>query len=128
MSGPAQDTFAELIGVRVERLAPGHTRAYLTVGPQHLNPHGTTHGSALYSLAGAAIAAAINDEQTSGVVYSASINYHAPTREGDALVADAVLGEVQGKDADVTVEITKVDDGSAVATSIASAKIRPRQV
>jgi acyl-CoA thioesterase len=98
------------------------------VGPQHLNPHGTTHGSALYSLSGAAIAAALNDELTSGVVWQASIDYVAPSREGDELIAQALLGPIEGKDVKVTVDITRADDGSSVATSVASARIRPRQV
>ena len=126
MSAPSPDTFAELIGVRVERLSPGRTRAYLTVGAQHLNPHGTTHGSALYSLSGAAIAAALNDDVTSGLVWKASIEYLAPSREGDELTAEAVVGEVQGKDAEVVVNITRAVDETLIATSVASAKIRPR--
>ena len=126
MSAPSPDTFAELIGVRVERLSPGRTRAHLTIGPRHLNPHGTTHGSALYSLSGAAIAAALNDDLTSGLVWKASIEYLAPSREGDELTAEAVVGEVQGKDADVVVNITRAIDETLIATSVASAKIRPR--
>ena len=128
MSAPSPDTFAELIGVRVERLLPGRTRAYLTVGLQHLNPHGTTHGSALYSLSGAAIAAALNDELTSGLVWKASIEYLAPSREGDELTAEAIVGEGQGKDVDVNVTITRAADDTLVATSVANAKIRPRQL
>ena len=126
MSAPSPDTFAELIGVRVERLSTGRTRAHLTIGPQHLNPHGTTHGSALYSLSGAAIAAALNDDLTSGLVWQASIEYLAPSREGDELTAEAVVGEVQGKDAEVVVNITRTVDETLIATSVASAKIRPR--
>ena len=127
MDDVAQDTFAAFIGASVERLAPGHARANLTIGQNHLNPHGTAHGAVLYSLAGVAIAASINDETTSGIVWSASIDYVTPGRLGDELVADAVVEPVQENQAHVVVTISRPLDGVVVATSLARAKIRPRK-
>lgn len=42
--------FADLIGMTVERTGPGSARAQLTVGPDHLNPHGVLHGAVLFAL------------------------------------------------------------------------------
>jgi len=126
MGDVAQDTFAALIGASVERCAAGNAQAKLTVGPNHLNPHGTAHGAVLYSLAGVAIAASINDETTSGIVWSASIDYVAPGRLGDELVAEAVVEPLADKHANVIVTITRPSDGVVVARSLAKAKIRPR--
>jgi len=127
MDAFAQDTFAQFIGASVERLAPGCARANLTIGPNHLNPHGTAHGAVLYSLAGVAIAASINDETTSGIVWSASIDYLAPGRLGDDLVAEAVVEPLIENQANVAVTITRPLDGVVVATSVARAKIRARK-
>jgi acyl-CoA thioesterase len=126
MGDVAQDTFAALIGASVERCAAGNAQAKLIIGPNHLNPHGTAHGAVLYSLAGVAIAASINDETTSGIVWSASIDYVAPGRLGDELVAEAVVEPLADKHANVIVTITRPSDGVVVATSLAKAKIRPR--
>jgi len=127
MDDVAQDTFAALIGASVERLAPGCARANLSIGQNHLNPHGTAHGAVLYSLAGVAIAASINDETTSGIVWSASIDYLAPGRLGDDLVAEAVVEPLAENQANVAVTITRPLDGVVVATSVARAKIRARK-
>ena len=55
MSTPSRpDTFAALLGITVTRLGPGRTESAVTIGPDHLNPHGTAHGALLYSLAVAA--------------------------------------------------------------------------
>ncbi len=126
MAELGQDTFAEFIGATVERLESGRAQSQLTIGANHLNPHGTAHGAVLYSLSGVAIAAAINDEQTSGIVFSASIDYLAPSRDGDLLVAEAVVDEDAPNQWTVAVTITRPSDGVVVATATASAKLRPR--
>ncbi len=123
---PAQDTFAEFIGATVRRIEPGRTQAQLTIGPHHRNPHGTAHGGVLFSLAGVAIAASINDAETSGIVWAATIDYLAPAREGDELIADAVVERGATNQATVTVTVTRPADGVVVATASASAKVRAR--
>ena len=126
MADVGQDTFAEFIGATVERLEPGRAEARLTIGANHLNPHGTAHGAVLYSLSGVAIAASINDVETSGIVFSASIDYVAPARLGDELVAVAVVEHLPENQGTVAVTITRPSDGVVVATASASAKLRPR--
>ncbi len=68
MSGPGHDEFAALLGIEVARRGPGHTVATLTTGASHANPHGTVHGAVFYAVAGAAVAAAANDEDHSGII------------------------------------------------------------
>jgi len=87
-SGPKDDAFAALLGIDVRRVAAGHTVATLTTGDQHGNPHGTVHGAVFYAVAGAAVAAAANDEEHSGIVTSVLVEYLRPAAIGDVLRAE----------------------------------------
>jgi acyl-CoA thioesterase len=87
-AGPKNDAFAALLGIEVERRAPGHTVATLTTTDDHANPHGTVHGAVFYAVAGAAVAAAANDAEHSGIVTSVLVEYLRPGDLGDTLVAE----------------------------------------
>lgn len=43
--------FAELVGLRVDAQQTGSSTLSLSIGPQHLNPHGVVHGAVSYALA-----------------------------------------------------------------------------
>ena len=86
--GPGGDEFAALLGVEVERLGPGHTVASLTTDGRHANPHGTVHGAVFYAVAGAAVAAAANDDEHSGIISSVLVEYLQPAAIGDVLQAE----------------------------------------
>ena len=62
--------------------------ARLTTGPDHANPHGTVHGAVFYAVAGAAVAAAANDEEHSGIISSVLVEYLQPAAIGDELYAE----------------------------------------
>ncbi len=87
-AGPKNDAFAALLGIEVQRQGPGHTVATLTTTEQHANPHGTVHGAVFYAVAGAAVAAAANDEEHSGIVTSVLVEYLRPADIGDVLRAE----------------------------------------
>ena len=55
---------------------------------QHANPHGTVHGAVFYAVAGAAVAAAANDDEHSGIISSVLVEYLQPASIGDELFAD----------------------------------------
>ena len=88
MSGPGHDEFAALLGIEVARRGQGHTVATLTTGASHANPHGTVHGAVFYAVAGAAVAAAANDEDHSGIISSVLVEYLQPAALGDQLYAE----------------------------------------
>src|SRR5271168_3627123 len=88
MSGPQADAFAALLGIDVERRGAGHTVAVLTTDERHANPHGTVHGAVFYAVAGAAVAAAANDADHSGIITSVSVEYLQPAAIGDELFAE----------------------------------------
>ncbi len=87
MSELLEDRFAELLGITVARLGPGRTRAELRTGADHTNPHGTVHGAVFYAVAGAAVAAAANDDESSGIITSVLVEYLRPVQPGDLLRA-----------------------------------------
>ena len=67
---------------------PGHTVATLTTDGRHANPHGTVHGAVFYAVAGAAVAAAANDDEHSGIISSVLVEYLQPAAIGDELCAE----------------------------------------
>jgi acyl-CoA thioesterase len=87
-AGPKKDEFAALLGIQVERLGPGHAVATLHTDGRHANPHGTVHGAVFYAVAGAAVAAAANDEDHSGIISSVLVEYLRPAAIGDVLRAE----------------------------------------
>ena len=86
--GPEKDEFAGLLGIEVRRHGPGHTVATLTTDGRHANPHRTVHGAVFYAVAGAAVAAAANDEEHSGIISSVLVEYLQPASLGDVLYAE----------------------------------------
>jgi acyl-CoA thioesterase len=90
VAGPQPDEFAALLGIEVQREGPGHTVATLTTGEGHANPHGTVHGAVFYAVAGAAVAAAANDEESSGIISSVLVEYLQGAALGDQLYAEVM--------------------------------------
>jgi acyl-CoA thioesterase len=88
--GPQDDRFAALLGIEVRREGPGHTVATLATSDVHANPHGTVHGAVFYAVAGAAVAAAANDEESSGIISSVLVEYLQPAALGDELYAEVL--------------------------------------
>jgi acyl-CoA thioesterase len=87
-AGPQKDEFAALLGIDVRRLGPAHTVATLTTDHRHANPHGTVHGAVFYAVAGAAVAAAANDDEHSGIISSVLVEYLQSAALGDVLYAE----------------------------------------
>ncbi len=114
MAGPRPDAFAALLGIEVQRLGPGHTTARLATTEAHANPHGTVHGAVLYCVAGAAVAAAANDDERSGIISSVLIEYLAPSVLGDEVHAE-VRREVSTDREDIFTGTIRRRDGELLA-------------
>ncbi|WP_042396985.1 hydroxyphenylacetyl-CoA thioesterase PaaI [Streptacidiphilus carbonis] len=92
--GPAQLMFAAdqaSRGLGIELLEAGAGEAVLrmAVTPAMVNGHGTAHGGYLFLLADTAFACACNSHGPATVAAAADIDFVAPAREGDLLVATA---------------------------------------
>ncbi|MCX6399825.1 MAG: hotdog fold thioesterase [Propionibacteriales bacterium] len=124
MSSPRPDAYAALLGIDVVGHGGGRAEAHVVVSEDHLNPHGTAHGSFLFSLAGIALAAAANDDEHSGVVSAVHIDYLRPARPGDSLVARADLAERLAKEDLFVIRVTHGDELVARATGRANRRSR----
>jgi acyl-CoA thioesterase len=129
-AGPKADAFAALLGIDVQRRGPGHTVATLTTTEDHANPHGTVHGAVFYAVAGAAIAAAANDQEHSGIVTSVLVEYLRPAAIGNVLRAE-VSREVSTEREDIFVGTVhrgdESDPGEVLAWIRARGTRRSRQ-
>lgn len=118
------DAYARHLGVEITQLGGGHAESRVTVTGDHLNPHGTTHGAFLFSVAGIALAAAANNDTHSGVVSNVAIDYLRPVREGDELVARADVDERLPKEDIFVVKVYRGEEVVARATGRANRRER----
>ncbi|MDN4036871.1 hydroxyphenylacetyl-CoA thioesterase PaaI [Massilia sp. YIM B02443] len=100
-----RDPASQALGMTLDAIKPGYARMSMTVRPDMLNGHGTAHGGYIFMLADSAFAFACNSHNLNTVGAGCTIEYLAPGRAGDVLVAEAVEQALQGKTGvyDVTV-------------------------
>jgi len=110
-SSPKKDEFAALLGIEVERLGPGRALATLATDQRHANPHGTVHGAVFYAVAGAAVAAAANDDEHSGIVSSVLVEYLRPAALGDVLRAEITKEASTEREDILTGTVSRDDEG-----------------
>ena len=83
------DLFPKSLGIELVELASGRAVVAMTVTEGMANFHGTAHGGALFTLADTAFALSCNSHGTPAVALSVTMDYMAPARPGDRLVAVA---------------------------------------
>ena len=100
-----RDPASQALGMTLDAIGPGYARMSMTVRPDMLNGHGTAHGGYIFMLADSAFAFACNSHNANTVGAGCSIEYLAPGRLGEVLVAEALEQALQGKTGvyDVTV-------------------------
>ena len=90
MSNP----FASLIDLEVESRDDGKSTVSISIGPQHMNPHGVVHGAVLYALADTGMGAALYSTLEPGQICATieiKINYFKPVVQGKVRCEAAVL-------------------------------------
>ena len=100
----ARDTASRALGIDISDVSPGRATATMTVTDAMVQGHGTCHGGYLFLLADTAFAFACNSERAA-VASGADVDFLAPVREGDVLVAVAAERVHRGRSGlyDVTV-------------------------
>lgn len=100
-----RDEASKTLGMQILKMAPGYAKLSMTVRPDMLNGHHTCHGGFIFALADSAFAFACNSHNFSTVAAGCSIEYLAPGRQGDILIAEATEVTRSGKTGvyDVTV-------------------------
>ncbi len=83
------DQVAVNYDMELEEVRPGYARISMKVRSDMLNAVRLAHGGVTFSLADFAFAVAANSHGQVAVATSVNINYPAPAKEGDVLVAEA---------------------------------------
>jgi len=86
----AGDRASQALGIEILDVQPGRVRAAMTVRPDMTNGHGICHGGLIFTLADSAFAFACNSHGEAMVAAGASIEFLAPVRAGERLIATAV--------------------------------------
>ena len=86
----ARDMASKALGMRIVRVEPGFAELTMTVRADMVNGHAICHGGLIFTLADSAFAFACNSYNLNTVASGCAIDFLAPAREGDELVAEAV--------------------------------------
>lgn len=86
----SSDRASQMMGMRLEHMAPGCARVTMTVRADMLNGVGTCHGGFIFTLADSAFAFACNSHNELTVAAGCSIEFLQPGKLGDVLAAEAV--------------------------------------
>ncbi|CAA9305794.1 MAG: Acyl-coenzyme A thioesterase PaaD (Pse.pu.) (E. coli PaaI) [uncultured Frankineae bacterium] len=106
----ADDTASRALGIRLGDVGPGRATARLKVSATMLNGHGTCHGGYLFLLADTAFAFACNTRGAAVVAAGADVEFLAPVREDDELVAEAVERVLRGRSGVYDVTVRRGDE------------------
>jgi acyl-CoA thioesterase len=109
-----RDPASQALGMTLDAIRPGYARMRMRVREDMLNGHGTCHGGYIFMLADSAFAFACNSHNFNTVGAGCTIDYLAPGRAGDVLVAEAVERALSGKTGVYDVVVTD-QDGRKVA-------------
>jgi acyl-CoA thioesterase len=104
-----RDPASQALGMTLDAIRPGYARMRMRVRDDMLNGHGTCHGGYIFMLADSAFAFACNSHNFNTVGAGCTIDYLAPGRMGDVLVAEAVEQALAGKTGVYDVVVTDQD-------------------
>jgi acyl-CoA thioesterase len=93
------------LGMRLVEVGPGVAKLAMTVRRDMLNGHEICHGGFIFTLADSAFAYACNSYNLVTVASGCSIDFLAPAREGDELVAYAHERSASGRTGVYDIEV-----------------------
>ena len=93
----AEDEASRGLGMRVERMGPGTATLSMVVRPEMLNGFKICHGGFISTLADSAFAFACNSYNELTVAAGFTVDFIAPAKEGDVLMAEAKEVGVTGR-------------------------------
>ncbi|MFJ3259736.1 hydroxyphenylacetyl-CoA thioesterase PaaI [Pseudomonas sp. NPDC086581] len=100
-----RDQATRRMGIQLLDAGPGSARLSMRVREDMIQGHGTCHGGYLFALADSAFAFACNSYNDATVAVGCSIDYVAPAREGDELIASACEQSRSGRTGNYDVRI-----------------------
>lgn len=102
----ADEPVLDWFGFTIQEANDGTAVVTGTVAPQQVNGNGMTHGGVVFSIADQAFAMAANTVLPFAATVDAQIQFLAPTKGGDRLIATARTSFVDGRRAVIDVEVT----------------------
>ena len=109
-----RDPASQALGMELDEIRPGYARMTMAVRQDMLNGHQTCHGGYIFMLADSAFAFACNSHNHNTVGAGCTIEYLAPGKLGDRLVAEAVEQALSGKTGVYDVKVSN-QEGRIVA-------------
>ena len=109
-----RDPASQALGMKLSEIRPGYALMTMPVREDMLNGHRTCHGGYIFMLADSAFAFACNSHNHNTVGAGCSIDYIAPGREGELLVAEATEQALTGKTGVYDVKVSN-QDGRLIA-------------
>ena len=100
-----RDQATRRMGIQLLDAGPGSAKLSMRVREDMIQGHGTCHGGYLFALADSAFAFACNSYNDATVAIGCSIDYVAPAREGDELIASASEQSRSGRTGNYDVRI-----------------------
>lgn len=95
---PGVGPVAALLGARRTSMGGGRATFSLTIGPQHMNPHGVVHGGIVYTLVdfamGGALTSVLEGDERCATL-EVTIHYLAPVVSGELRAEAAVVSRTR---------------------------------
>ena len=110
----ARDTATQALGIRIAHIGPGFSELAMAVRADMLNGHEICHGGFIFTLADSSFAYACNSYNLNTVASGCAIDFLAPAREGDVLVAVAQERSISGRTGVYDIEV-KSEAGVKIA-------------
>jgi len=109
------DEASRALGIELMDVGPGRSRLRMPVTAAMVNGHAIAHGGLVFTLADSAFAVACNSHGIVTVAAGADVEFVAPGRLGDVLLADAVEHTRYGRSGLTDVTVTRESDGAVIA-------------
>ncbi len=106
----ARDAASRALGMRILHVAPGQAVLGMAVRADMLNGHAICHGGFVFTLADSAFAFACNSYNERTVAQGGAIEFLAPARAGDELIATARERRRSGRTGIYDVEVRSQRD------------------
>jgi acyl-CoA thioesterase len=110
----AADAASQGLGMAVVAMSPGYARISMTVRPDMLNGFMICHGGFITTLADSAFAFACNSSNELTLAASIVVDFLAPAKQGDRLIAEAKEVSLVGRIGIYDVTVTN-QNGQVVA-------------
>jgi acyl-CoA thioesterase len=120
-----KERFAQKLGLRLVKLAPGYAVVELEPQEELTNIFGMTHGGAIFSLIDEAFEVSCNAHGTVAVALSMTITYHRPADQKSRLRAES--REIHRSAKTATYEIKVTDEHNVLIASCTALSYRKRE-